>query len=75
MAAAPGAVVRALAKALQVAQGVVARHDDRPAATAVAPVGTAARHVRFAAKARSAVSPGSRPDVDARAIVKHVGPS
>ena len=75
MAAAPGAVVRALAKALQVAQGVVAHHDDRPAATAVAPVGAPARHVRFAAKAHRAVSPGSRLDVDSRAIVKHVGPS
>ena len=70
--AAPGAVVRAAPEALQVAQRLVADEHDVTSAPAVASVGTAARDVRFAAEARTAVAAGAGLYVNPRAIVKHV---
>jgi hypothetical protein len=63
--------VSAAAKALQVAQRVVADHDHRASTPAVAAVGAAPRHVRFAAKARGPIASRPRLDMDSRAIVKH----
>ena len=60
---------------LQVAQRVVADEHDVAAAAAVAAVGAAARHVRFAAEAHAAVAAGAGLDVDSRAIVQHRRPS
>ena len=75
VAAAPGAVVGLAPEALQVAQRVVADEHDVAAAPAVAAVGAAARHVRFAAEAHAAVAAGAGLDVDSRAIVQHRRPS
>ena len=71
MPAAAGAMVGAAAERLQVSQRVVTFDQHSAAAPAVAAVGTTARNVRFAAKARGPIA--SRPglDVDSRAIVKH----
>jgi hypothetical protein len=71
MTAALGAVVSLATEALQVAQRVVAEEDDRAAVAAVAAVGTAAGYVGFAAEAHASVAPGTRLDVNSRAVVKH----
>src|SRR5271166_5915061 len=71
MAAATCAVVALALEALQVSQRLVAHDEHIAAAPAVAAVGTAARHVRFAAEAHAAVAAGSGLDVDPRAIVQH----
>ena len=71
VAAAPGPVVGLAPERLQVAQRVVAHEHDVAAAPAVAAVGPAARHVRFAAEARAAVAAGAGLHVDPRAVVEH----
>jgi hypothetical protein len=61
--------VSAAAKAFEVAQTVVADQDHVAASSPVATIRTAARDVRLAAEAETAVSAGAGFDVDARAIL------
>src|SRR5262249_43555971 len=58
----------------QVAQLGVRDEGDVAAATAVAAVRPALRHVRLAAKAQRAVTAATRLDADARAVVEHGAP-
>jgi NADP-dependent 3-hydroxy acid dehydrogenase YdfG len=69
VATASGLEVRGAPVALEIAQRVVANEDHVAAATAVAAVGSAARHMRFAAEAETAIAAGSCLDVDASAVL------
>ena len=69
--AAAGMEVAPAPEGLQVAQRVVADEHDSATMAAIAAVGAAARHVRFAAEALAAVSAGARLHMDPRAIVEH----
>jgi hypothetical protein len=71
----PGAIVGLAPELLQVAQRIVTHEHHLSAASAVAAVGAAPRHVRFAAEARTAVAAGACLNVDSRVIVKHSQPS
>ena len=57
--------------ALQIAQRVVAQDHDVAAAPAVTAVGTALRHMGFAAEAHAAVAAGAGLHVDPRAVMEH----
>jgi NADP-dependent 3-hydroxy acid dehydrogenase YdfG len=61
--------VRAAAKALEVAQRVVADHDHVATASAVAAVGSALRHVRLPAETQASVTAGAGLNVYPRAIL------
>src|SRR5579884_3166361 len=69
VAAAAGLEVRAPAKALQVAQRVVAHEHDVPPAPAVPPVGSSLGHVRLATEAETTVAAGAGLDVDTGSIL------
>jgi hypothetical protein len=69
MSAAAGPELRAAPVPAQVAQRVIAhKHDVAPAAT-VSSIGPAARDVRLAPKAQTAVTAGPGLDMDTRTIL------
>jgi hypothetical protein len=69
--AARGAEVTPVAIRGEIAQGRVGDHHDVAPLSPVAAVGTAAGHMRLAAKAHATVAAGSRLDVDGGAVIKH----
>ena len=66
-----GAEVHAAPERLQVAQRVVDAQDHVAAASAVASVGPALRHVRLAAERQAAVAAGAGADLEVGAIGEH----
>jgi hypothetical protein len=61
----------AAAKAGEVAERGIDDEDDVAPAAAIAPIGTALRHVRLAPERDHTVAAGAAPHVDTRAVVEH----